>query len=190
MNRILLISICFFSVLMNPAQAQRRTTDAFGKGLIQADLSTSIGLYRNRNFLSTRIPVFAGVDYAVSNDVSLGVFGGWNQRTFKDANYPPYDRNYYYYGLRVGVHLTDWLNDNTMIKFDPSNVDIYVKGYAGRQVAKTLSITPGGLLGAGTVNIFGGYMGARIYTMHPVGIMVEFGAGPYGIFNLGICVKL
>jgi len=190
MNRFLIICLFCLGILSNPLLAQRRTTDAFGKGLFQAELSTSIGLYKDRNFLSTRIPVFAGADYAVSNDVSFGLFAGWNQRTFKDANFPPYDRNYYYYGLRVGVHLTDWLNDNTMLKFDSRNVDIYVKGFAGRQAAKTLTINPGGLSGAGTVNIFGGYMGARIYTMQYIGILVEFGAGPYGIFNLGICFKV
>ena len=44
-------------------------------------------------------------------------------------------------------------------------------------------------LDSGATNIFGGYVGAKIYTNYQVGFLVELGAGPYGIMNVGVCYK-
>lgn len=171
------------------ANAQRKFLDAYEKGIVLLDLHSSLGLYRNRNFVTQRIPVFIGGDYGVDKNISLGAFGGWSQRTFKDANFPAYDINYYYYGGRMSFHLTEFLREKTVLKFNPKYVDIYGTIWFGRQVSRQLTFVGSSFIDPGGVTIYGAYAGVRVYTMYSVGVLVEFGAGPFGIFNVGICTK-
>lgn len=181
---LLFVSISSFELL-----AQRKFFESYEKGIILLDLHSSLGLYRNRNFVTQRIPVFIGADYGLDKNISLGAFGGWSQRTFKDPNFPAYDVNYYYYGGRVSFHLTEFLREKTIIKFNPKYVDIYGTIWFGRQVARQLSFVGSTFIDPGGVSIYGTYAGVRVYTMYSVGVLVEFGAGPFGIFNVGICTK-
>jgi hypothetical protein len=183
----LLLGLLFLS---GNATAQRKHTEAFEKGIVLIDAHSSIGLYKNRNFVTQRMPLFAGVDYGVDGSFSAGAFAGWNQRTFKDAKYPAYDVNYYYYGGRFTAHLTEFLAKKTILKFNPRTVDIYTTLWAGRQVAKQVTFSGSGFLDSGAVTIYGFYAGARMYSMYRIGVLVEFGLGPYGLFNVGICTKI
>lgn len=168
--------------------AQRRLTYAFEKNIILFDFSTSLGLYKERDFVSQRIPLFVAADVGVSDQLSFGIYGGWSQRTRKPANFPPYDINYYYYGARLSWHFTKWLSDNTPIKLDRRNVDVYATIWGGRNLARQI-IFSGSSIGNGNVGALGGYIGARIYTMYRIGVLVELGAGPFGVMNLGVCAK-
>lgn len=188
--RILLSLIIGIFMLAESASAQRKHTEAFEKGIVLIDLHSSIGLYKNRNFVTQRMPLFAGVDYGVNNDFSGGVFAGWNQRTFKDAKYPAYDVNYYYYGGRFTAHLTEFLARKSVLKFNPRTVDIYGTIWAGKQVAKQVTFSGSAFLDSGNVTIYGAYAGVRMYSMYRIGVVVEFGLGPYGLFNVGICAKI
>ncbi len=170
-------------------QAQHKHSEAFEEGIILADFHSSIGMYKNRNFVTQRMPLFLGVDYGVSSVFSAGIFGGWNQRTFKDPKFPAYDVNYYFYGGRFSAHMTEYLRENTVLKFNPRTVDIYATLWGGRQLAKQISFTGGGYLDSGTTSIIGGFVGVRMYSMYRIGVLVEIGAGPYGIINVGICGK-
>jgi hypothetical protein len=184
----ILVTICILCAQL--AQAQRKHSEAFEKGIVLIDLQTSLGLYKDRNFVTQRMPVFAGVNFGVDNSFSVGAFAGWNQRTYKDAKYPAYDVNYYYYGGRFTAHLTEFLSQRSILKFNPRTVDIYATLWAGRQNAKQVTFTGPSFLDSGSATIYGFYGGVRIYTMYRVGVLVEFGAGPYGLLNLGICTKI
>ncbi len=185
----LLLALCLLC-FAEKAQAQRKKfTQAFDKGMFTVDAHTSLGLYRSRQFLSSRMPVFVGADYGVRSDVGIGVLLGWNQRMFKDPGAPPYNVNYYYYGLRLGLHLTRFINQNTPFRLNPNHIDTYINVFAARQVASQVTFSAGGLDNTGSVTLVGGVLGARFYTMNYVGILLEVGAGPYGIVNAGICAK-
>jgi hypothetical protein len=184
--------ILFFILIgsnLNSIYGQRRLTYAFEKNIFLADFSTSLGLYKERDFVSQRIPLFIGTDIGVSDQLAFGLYAGWSQRTRKPANYAPYDINYYYYGARFSWHFTKWLSDNTPIKLDRRNVDVYATIWGGRNLAREV-IFAGSSVGNGNVSALGGYIGARIYTMYRVGVLVELGAGPFGVMNLGVCVKI
>ena len=184
---ILLISLALFA---NDAVAQRKKfTQSFDEGMLVADLHTSMGLYRSKQFLTSRLPVFAGLEYGVRSDVGLGAFFGWNQRQFKDPGAPAYDVNYYYFGAKVSFHLTRWLNKSFMLKFNPHAVDTYINAWAGRQIASQVTFSSSGIDNQGSVNLIGGLLGVKMYTNYNVGFMVEAGVGPYGIINVGICGK-
>lgn len=182
--------ICFLSIVHLNSFAQKRHSEAYEKGIVLLDLHSSLGLYKDRSFVTQRIPVFIGGDYGADKNFSIGAFGGWSQRTFKDAGFPSYDVNYYYYGGRVSAHLTEFLAQKTILKFNPRTVDIYGTLWFGRQVARQITFSGSSFIDPGGVTIFGTYAGVRMYTMYRVGVLVEFGAGPFGIFNVGICAKI
>lgn len=184
---ILLISLALFA---NDASAQRKKfTQSFDEGMLVADLHTSLGLYRSKQFLTSRIPVFAGLEYGVRSDVGIGAFFGWNQRQFKDPGAPAYDVNYYYVGGKASLHLTRWLNKKFMVKFNPHAVDTYINIWAARQIASQVNFSSSGIDNQGSANLLGGLAGVKMYTNYNVGFMVEAGIGAYGIVNVGICGK-
>ena len=170
--------------------AQRRVDLAYEKGLFLFDFHTSLGLYKSRDFVTQRIPVFIGADYGTDRVFSIGAFGGWSQRTLKDVGFPAYDVNYYYYGGRVSAHLTDFINKKTAIHLESTRTDIYVTAWLGRNLARQVTFSGNPFLDSGGATIYGAYLGARIYTMYRLGFMIEAGAGPFGVFNAGICVRL
>ncbi len=180
------------SLALNTLKGQRAFDNAFQKGIILADLHSSLGVYRkaDKNFLSTRLPVFIGADYGLSELISGGVFGGWNQRDFKPAGQPINTVNFYYYGLRFQVHLTEFLGKYTLLKFDPSRVDIYSSLWVGRQSARSLVFTGSGFSNAGNVDLAGFVAGVRIYSLYRVAVIVEAGMGPYGVLNIGIATRI
>lgn len=188
--RNLLLPVLLFCTASSSLLAQREHSEAFQKGIVLGDLHTSLGLYRNKNFQTSRAPLFAGADYGISNMLGFGIFGGWSQRTYKPPGSLPFDVNYYYYGGRFSLHLTDVLGKNTILRFNTRTVDIYATFWAGRESSKQLTFTGGGSISTGTVNRFGFYAGVRMFTMYRVGILVEAGAGPYGVLNIGICTRI
>jgi hypothetical protein len=183
-----LLIIVLLCINLTNTSAQRRHTYAFEKNIVLFDFSTSLGLYKENDFVSKRVPLFVGVDFGVSEQLALGLFGGWSQRTRKPVNFPQYDLNYYYYGARISWHFAEWLNNNTPIKFDRRNVDVYATLWGGRNMSRQINFS-GSSFGDGNSGIVGAYIGARIYTMYRIGVLVELGAGPYGVMNLGVCAK-
>jgi hypothetical protein len=177
------------TMTVKTVSSQRRVDLAYEKGLFLVDLHTSLGLYKSRDFVTQRIPVFIGADYGADRVFSIGAFGGWSQRTLKDVGFPAYDVNYYYYGGRVSAHLTDFINKNTVINLENTRTDFYVTAWLGRNLARQVTFSGNPFLDSGGATIYGAYLGARIYTMYRLGFMIEAGAGPFGVFNAGICVR-
>jgi len=194
MRRLFPVFLFLFSLSFGAGNlfAQRAFQNGFQKGIVLVDLHSSLGIYRkaDKNFLSTRLPIFIGADYGLTNLISGGVFAGWNQRNYKPAGQPIYDVNYYYYGLRFSFHLTEWLGKKTPLKFDPSRVDVYTSLWAGRQNAQMPVFSGSGFVSAGTVNLVGALIGTRIYTLYRVAVLVEAGLGPYGVLNIGIATRI
>jgi len=184
--------ILFFVLLISNIEtnAQRKKyTQSFDQGMLVADMHTSLGLYRSKQFLTSRIPVFAGLEYGVKSNVGIGAFFGWNQRQFKDPGAPAYDVNYYFIGGKASLHLTRWLNKKFMLKFNPNAIDTYLSVWAARQIASQVTFSSSGIDNQGSANLLGGLAGVKMYTNYNVGFMVEAGIGAYGIINVGICGK-
>lgn len=171
------------------SSAQRRVDLAYEKGLFLVDFHTSLGLYKSRDFVTQRIPVFIGADYGTDRVFSVGAFGGWSQRTLKDVGSPAYDVNYYYYGGRLSAHLTDFINKKTFFRIENTRTDVYVTAWLGRNLARQVTFSGNTFLESGGATIYGAYLGARIYTMYRLGFLIEAGAGPFGVFNAGICAR-
>lgn len=189
MRRNNLLLLFLLSCMGFSGFSQLKTHDsAFEKGIILFDLHSSIGLYKDRNFLTTRMPLFIGADYGLSEKLSLGVFVGWNQRTFKKPFSPQFDVNFYYYCARFSVHTTEWLGEHTILKFNPQRIDTYVNVWAGQQHSSVINFNSNSPTANKT--ILGVLIGARIYTMRNVGVLVEIGPGAYGLINIGLCGKL
>ena len=114
MKRFHLLNLFCCLVFSNTAIfAQNKHAEAFEEGIVLLDLKTSIGAFRNTNFVSQKTPVFLGADYAINNDFSAGVYGGWYQNTQQDSF--AVDVNYYYYGGRFGLHFSDFIRAKTPI---------------------------------------------------------------------------
>lgn len=184
----MLFLVVFISTIETNAQ-RKKYTQSFDEGMFVVDLHTSMGIYRSKQFLTSRLPVFGGLEYGVRSDVGIGAFFGWNQRQFKDPGAPAYDVNYYYFGGKVSFHLTRWLNKSFMLKFNPNAIDTYINAWAGRQIASQVTFSSTGIDNQGSVTLLGGLLGVKMYTNYKVGFMVEAGVGPYGLLNLGICGK-
>ncbi len=176
-------------VFSTKSDAQRFHPTSYEKGIFLVNLNTSIGLYKNKDFVTSRIPVFIGGDYGLTNRLSLGIYGGWSQRTLKPSGSLAFDVNYFYYGAQFSIHLTEWLGDNTFLKFSPRTVDIYATLYGGKESSRQVGFS-GLYEGIGNITRFGGYLGVRMYTMYRIGILLEIGPTQYGLINLGICAKI
>ncbi len=55
--------ICFGFLMQTCLFAQKRHSEAYETGIILLDLHSSLGLYKDRSFVTQRIPVFIGGDY-------------------------------------------------------------------------------------------------------------------------------
>lgn len=169
--------------------AQNKHAEAFEEGIVLIDLKTSIGAFRNTNFVSQKTPVFIGADYAINNDFSAGVYGGWYQNTMKGTGSFAVDVNYYYYGGRFGLHFSDFIRAKTPLNINPQTVDVYATLWGGMNSSKeiTLKSESSSLKPVSDVGI---YLGFRIYTKYRIGGLLELGKGPFGFMNFGICYKI
>lgn len=182
----LVVAISHFGELF----PQRMPEGAFEKKIVLLDFHTSLGSIRGREFASTRMPIFIGGDFGLTRDFSAGIFLGWNQRMYKDQGIPPYDINHYYYGLRLGWHFAQFLSDRTIFSFNTDKADLYAQIFAGQTTGRMAGFVSTPFSPTSTETIMGAYLGFRYFTMYRVGIMIEAGAGPLGVINLGICTRL
>lgn len=183
------ILVCLLFSFQTSILAQNKHAEAFEEGIVLIDLKTSIGAFRNTNFVSQKTPVFIGADYAINNDFSVGVYGGWYQNSQKDAGTNIVDANYYYYGGRFGLHFSDFIRAKTPLNINPQTVDVYATLWGGLNSRKDKTLV------VGTPNLkpvtdVGIYVGVRMYTKYRVGGVLELGKGPFGFMNIGICYKI
>ena len=183
------ILFCLIFATNKEIIAQNKHAEAFEQGIVLIDLKTSIGAFRNRNFLSQKTPVFVGADYAINNDFSAGVYGGWYQNTQKDVGSFAVDVNYYYYGGRFGLHFSDFIRAKTPLNINPQTVDVYATLWGGLNSRKDKTLIAGSS-NLKPVTDVGIYLGVRMYTKYRIGGVLELGKGPFGFMNIGICYKI
>ena len=190
MKRLHLLALfCCLFISNTAIFAQNRHAEAFEEGIVLIDLKTSIGAFRNTNFVSQKTPVFLGADYAINNDFSAGVYGGWYQNSQKEVGANIVDANYYYYGGRFGLHFSDFIRAKTPINVNPQTVDVYATLWGGMNSRKDKTLIVGSS-GSKPVTDVGIYIGVRMYTKYRIGGLLELGKGPFGFMNFGICYKI
>ena len=141
MKRLHLLALfCCLFISNTAIFAQNRHAEAFEEGIVLIDLKTSIGAFRNTNFVSQKTPVFLGADYAINNDFSAGVYGGWYQNSQKEVGANIVDANYYYYGGRFGLHFSDFIRAKTPINVNPQTVDVYATLWGGMNSSKEITL--------------------------------------------------
>ena len=191
MKRFYLLSLLFslFISFNSATFAQNKHAEAFEEGIVLIDLKTSTGAFRNRDFVSQKTPVFIGADYAINNDFSAGVYGGWYQNSQKEVGTNITDVNYYYYGGRFGLHFSDFIRAKTPINVNPQTVDVYATLWGGMNSRKDKTLIAGSS-SFKPVSDVGIYLGVRMYTKYRIGGLLELGKGPFGFMNIGICYKI
>lgn len=190
-NPISFVFLLLSLSLYLPLHAQRGgISDAYEKGMVLTDLYSGIGRYYGpRDYISSRIPVFGGVSYAITDQLSAGVFMGWREITYKFANFSPTAVNYYNYGVKAEWHITRFLNDHTFFNLPSHRYDVYVAGHAGFQTNDAGDKALDLFIGSSAVRVLGFHFGARVYTLSRVGFLAEFGFTPNTLLNLGVCAK-
>jgi hypothetical protein len=180
---------CFLLISNTATFAQNKHAEAFEEGIVLIDLKTSIGAFRNTNFVTQKTPVFIGADYAINNDFSAGVYGGWYQNSQKGVDTNIIDVNYYYFGGRFGLHFSDFIREKTSLNINPQAVDVYATLWGGMNSSKEITLKAESS-SSKPVSDLGIYLGVRMYTKYRIGGVLELGKGPFGFMNFGICYKI
>jgi len=192
MKKGIVIGLLLSVLLAIELEAQRKSyTQAFDKGMVVLDVHTSFVRIKSRDtevFTETQ-PVFFNAEFGVRTDLGLGVLGGWSQRQVKVAGSTSVAINNYYYGLKLNMHLTRWINEQTKLRIDDRKYDMYLSIWAGRNTEEEIDPSLGAPNFGGTTTIYGGVAGIKIYSKYNVGFIAEAGLGAYGLLNAGICYK-
>lgn len=192
MKKVFLIVLIIVATAANNANAQRKFySQAFDKGMLVLDVHTSFLRIKSRDteaFTESQ-PIFFNAEFGVRTDLGLGFLGGWSQRQVKVAGSTAVAINNYYYGLKLNMHLTRWINEQTKLRIDDRKYDLYLSIWAGRNTEEEIDPSLGAGNFGGSTTIYGGVAGLKIYSKYNVGFMVEAGMGAYGLMNAGICYK-
>jgi hypothetical protein len=192
MKKVLLFGLFLLLIGAESLNAQRKFyTQAFDKGMVILDAHTSFLRIKSRetDAFTESQPVFFNAELGVRTDVGIGLLGGWSQRQVKVAGSTSVAINNYYYGLKLNMHLTRWINEQTKLRIDDRKYDMYLSVWAGRNTEEEIDPLLGGGNFGGTTTIYGGLAGLKIYSKYNVGFMAEAGLGAYGLLNAGICYK-
>lgn len=192
MKRVIVFATFLLIEVGSGLQAQRKFyTQAFDKGMVILDVHTSFLRIKSRqtDAFTESQPVFFNAELGVRTDVGIGVLGGWSQRQVKVAGSTSVAINNYYYGLKLNMHLTRWINEKTKLRIDDRKYDMYLSVWAGRNTEEEIDPTLGLGNFGGTTTIYGGLAGLKIYSKYNIGFMAEVGLGAYGLLNAGICYK-
>ena len=168
--------------------AQRKPiAQSFDKGNIVLDLHTSFLQIGREAQFDTRRPIFLGAEVGVRSDVGLGVFGGWSQADYKIAGTPLTTADFYYYALKLNVHLVRFINKQFKLRINEYQYDIYANAFLGQQVERIRDVSQITNTTSNTAFIKGGMLGLKVYSKKNIGGFAEVGYGAYGNLNLGIC---
>lgn len=140
----------------------------------QTQLNVGVG------FSSWGIPIYGGLDFGVSNDVSLGV--EMSYRSYQENyNHHDYDRSV------IGISGNGNYHFNRVLNI-PSNWDFY----AGLNLGFYVWDEPDGYNGDNTSGLgLGAQVGGRYYFTDSFGVNLEFGGGnAFSGGKLGLSFKL
>jgi hypothetical protein len=168
--------------------AQRKPiAQSFDKGNIVLDLHTSFLQIGREAQFDTRRPIFLGAEVGVRSDVGVGVFGGWSQADYKNEGMPLLTSDFYYYALKLNVHLVRFINKQFKLRINEYQYDIYANAFLGQQLERIRDVSTIGNTTSNSAFIKGGMLGLRVYTKKNIGGFAELGYGAYGNLNLGVC---
>lgn len=131
---------------------------------------------------SVVLPYIGILEYGVSEELSVGLFGGYTQ-TSSERDGLKYIYDYTFFGANAAYHF------ETIEK-----VDVYAGLNLGYNVGKGRVEVPAGYLGGPvTANkqggiLFGGFAGARYYPIENLGIGIEIGSS-ISYLQTGLTVK-
>ena len=152
MKKIILFTLALFVITSLSAQCP------INKG--QAQLNTGLGLY------SSGIPVYAGVDYGIHKDVTIG--GEVSFRTYNNEW-----NNGHYRHTGIGVMFNGNYHFNHVL-----NIPLEWDFYAGANLGFFYWRSPNDYYGDEYANYgLGIQVGGRYYFNEKVGINLEFGGG-------------
>lgn len=131
---------------------------------------------------STILPYVGNLEYGVSEELSVGLFGGYTQ-TSSEKDGLKYIYDYTFFGANAAYHF------ETIEK-----LDVYAGLNLGYNIGKGRVEVPAGYMGGPvTANkqggiLFGGFAGARYYLIKNLGIGVEVGSS-IAYLQTGLTVK-
>lgn len=157
----------------NPSSKKFNTLQAYKKGDMQ--INAGIGL------IGFGIPIYAGLDYFVTNDISLGVEGSFN--TFNETNYL-----FEYQPKIYGVAVVGNFHFNKVLKI-PAKYDFYA-GF-GINYFKWTYENAAFLEDTGTGVGFGAQLGGRYFFSKKFAVNIELGgSSTTSATRFGITYKL
>ena len=121
------------------------------------------------------VPVYAGFDYGVTNDISLGA-----EASFVSRNYVGYNFSVIGIGVNGNYHFNEILNI-------PEKMDFY----AGVTLGYYIYNSPSGYAGTSFSGIgWGGQVGFRYFFTEKFGVNLHAGGGTVSGGRLGVTFKL
>jgi hypothetical protein len=195
MRKILfLISFLFFGKTQAQVTIPALTDKAFQRYDIILSTVVSISYpyaeapqYAHRN--GAQVPFSTYLDFGVHENLSIGIFGGINQRFYKYA--PPmndeilFTTNHYTAGLRAGFHFLPMLEKAMDVDMNSNRLDVYLSPALGYRYTEYVNI---GF--AEETKIVGGLtVGARYYVWGGLALVAEAGYGIFGYGNTGLSFR-
>jgi hypothetical protein len=188
MTKQILYALLFIMAAPLFVKAQRKPiAQSFDKGNIVLDIHTSFLQTRREASFDSRRPLFLGAEVGVRPDVGLGVFGGWSQADYKVAGTPLITSDFYYYALKINVHLVRFINKQFNLRINEHQYDLYANAFIGQQLERIRDVSQIANSSSNTTFIKGGMLGLKVYSKKNIGGFIETGYGAYGNLNLGVC---
>lgn len=131
---------------------------------------------------STVLPYVASLEYGVSEEISVGLFGGYSQ-TSSERDGLKYIYDYTFFGANAAYHF------ETIEK-----LDVYAGLNLGYNIGKGQVELPTNYMGGPvTANkqggiLLGGFAGARYYPIENLGLGIEIGSS-IAYFQTGLTIK-
>ncbi|MFN6943788.1 MAG: hypothetical protein ACK4ND_02500 [Cytophagaceae bacterium] len=148
--------------------------------------------YENSHRTGSQVPLSAYLDYGLTNNISIGTYGGYSKRFYRYAGNVngqeiDFAANEYVFGFRSTLHylplLEKLMGDED---FQSDRLDLYVYVMGGYRIVEFININ------FDSQNHWtGGVMtGARWYLYGGLGIFGELGYGVFGFGNAGLTFRL
>ncbi len=170
MKKLLTIALFTISCLLYSESIQAQS---FEKG--QKNFSVGVGA-------GYGLGVNVGVDYAISDLLSIGAIGAFSSRSYGYV-LSNYRVTYLSVGGRAAVHFGKYLKE---IGINEDKLDPYIGAVGGFRTVKYNDTYSSYYSGAAAGIMLGGYVGARYYIKEKLAVYAEGGV-PYS--SLGISLK-
>ncbi|WMJ72598.1 hypothetical protein RCC89_05400 [Cytophagaceae bacterium ABcell3] len=197
MHKYIIFFFCILtleaSAQMNPVTLDGLDDQAFQRNDILISPGVSFAYFRGESFDHSREhgslpPASINVDYGITDFLSAGILGGWNQRLYTHI---PTDQEYAIDNIIFGVrssfhylHLLEKLHDSNL---HSDRLDLYIS-ISGAY--RTRDVTVIDLEEEPSPYLIGATAGARYYFYRGFGLFAEGGYGIFGYGTVGLQFRL